>query len=92
MDVPVIHRPDQQRFEATVEGRLCEADYELREGVMHMTHTHVPDALQGRGIAAALVRAAFEHARAKGLKVNPLCSYVRQYVQRHPETAPLLLG
>ncbi|AKJ30311.1 GNAT family N-acetyltransferase [Caldimonas brevitalea] len=90
MTVQVIHRPEAQRFEATVDGKLSVADYRLSEGVMHMTHTAVPAALEGRGIAAALVREAFAHAQAHGLKINPLCSYVRQYVQRHPETQPLL--
>ena len=41
------------RFEATIEGLLCVADYELHQGVMSMTHTVVPSALEGRSIAAA---------------------------------------
>jgi predicted GNAT family acetyltransferase len=57
---------------------------------MRMTQTEVPPALGGRGIAAALVEAAFEHARTHGLKVEPWCSYVRVYLQRHPEAQPLL--
>ena len=57
--------------------------------VMRMTHTFVHPSLEGRGIAAALVGAAFEHAREKGLKVQPLCSYVYAYMQRHPETRDL---
>ncbi|CAN5432752.1 GNAT family N-acetyltransferase [soil metagenome] len=77
------------RFQARVENQLCVADYQLRDNVMHMTHTGVPPALEGRGIAAKLVAAAFEHAREKGLKINPLCSYVAVYMRRHPETASL---
>ena len=54
----VQHNIDQQRFECKVDGMLCVADYQLKAGVMHMTHTEVPAALGGRGIAAALVEAA----------------------------------
>lgn len=88
--IAVTHEPARQRFVALVDGQLSVADYRLADGVMHMTHTGVPPALQGRGIAAALVRAALAHAEREGLKVNPLCSYVRAYMQRHPETAKLL--
>jgi uncharacterized protein len=49
----------------------------------------VPSSLGGRGIAAALVASALEHARSAKLKVNPACSYVRLYMQRHPETHSL---
>ncbi|MCW7536583.1 N-acetyltransferase [Aquabacterium sp. A7-Y] len=90
MHVDVIHTPESSRFEARVEGQLCEADYELQDGVMSLTHTRVPELLQGRGIAAALIHAALDHAAARGLKVRPLCSYARQYMQRHPETQTLL--
>jgi uncharacterized protein len=86
----VTHRPEAGRFEAVVEGQLSVADYEIEGNVMHMTHTGVPTALRGHGIAAVLVKEALEYARAQGLKVNPLCSYVRVYMHRHPETLGLL--
>lgn len=85
--VLVTHNLAQQRFEATVEGHLCVADYRLDGSVMQMMHTEVPPALQGRGIAAELVEAAFDHAMTENLKIEPLCSYVRAYMERHPETA-----
>lgn len=57
---------------------------------MQIFHTEVPMAFEGRGIAAALVRAAIEYARENGLKVLPACSYVRAYMRRHPEAQSLL--
>jgi predicted GNAT family acetyltransferase len=86
----IDHLPDRGRFQTQVEGRLCVADYRLDGDVMAVTHTEVPPALQGRGIAAALVQALLDHAQANGLKVRPLCSYARAYMGRHPETASLL--
>ncbi len=86
----IDHLPDRGRFQARVDGQLCVADYRLTDGVMAVTHTEVPPGLQGRGIAAALVRALLDHAAAHGLKVRPLCSYARAYMQRHPETAALI--
>lgn len=86
----VHHDAARSRFVAVVEGHECVADYRRVDGTMWMTHTGVPSAVGGRGIAAALVRAALEHARAEGLKVVPACSYVDVYMRRHPETLDLL--
>jgi predicted GNAT family acetyltransferase len=86
----VVHSPERSRFEATVEGQPCVAQYRIYGKVMMLTHTGVPKALRGRGIAAELVRAALDHARARGLKVRPDCSYAEAYMQRHPETLDLL--
>lgn len=86
----IIHNPAQQRFEITIEGLLCRADYELDGTVMAMTHTVVPTALEGRGIAAALVATALSWARAQGHTIRPVCSYVQAYLKRHPETQDLL--
>lgn len=88
--IEVRHDERRHRFEATVEGCSCIADYEMVDGVMWMTHTVVPPQVGGRGVAAELVRVALAHARAQGLKVHPACSYVRVYMRRHPETADLL--
>lgn len=88
--VPVIHSANERRFEALVDGQSCFAEYELSGALMSMTHTYVPTALEGRGIAAALVAEALAHARREGWRVRPLCSYVARYMQRHPETLDLL--
>jgi len=88
--IPITHNAAASRFECTVDGHLSVADYQLHDSVMLMTHTGVPAALQGRGIAAALVAEAIAHARAQGLKVKPLCSYVDVWMRRHPESLDLL--
>jgi predicted GNAT family acetyltransferase len=84
-DIAVHHRPEQHRFEAIVEGQRAVADYRLNGQVVQMTHTEVPAALEGRGIAAALVVAALNWIEQEGLKLDPLCSYVRGYLARHPQ-------
>jgi len=85
----VTHNEARHRFEATVDGHVCVADYSLRGNVMWMTHTGVPSAVGGRGIAAELVRVALAWAAEKGHTVEPSCSYVEVYMRRHPETERL---
>jgi len=81
----VRHNAAASRFEATVDGRLCVASYRRSPGVVDLYHTGVPQALEGRGIAAALVGAALAWAAAEGLAVRASCAYVRVYLRRHPE-------
>jgi predicted GNAT family acetyltransferase len=81
----VVHRVDLNRFEIAAEGLRCELLYRINGPVMHLFRTFVPPALEGRGMAAALVAAAMDHARATGLRIAPDCSYVRTWLQRHPE-------
>jgi predicted GNAT family acetyltransferase len=88
--VDVRHNAAAQRFEAVVDGLLCRCDYRMHGDTMMLVHTEVPRALEGRGIASALVAAAFAHARDAGLDVLPVCSYVRAWVLRHPEVEPQL--
>ncbi|WP_085316861.1 GNAT family N-acetyltransferase [Derxia lacustris] len=91
IEVQVVHRPEAGRFEASVDGLRCVADYRLDGKRMLMHHTGVPPALEGRGIAAQLVAAAFDHAARAGLTIVPLCSYVALWARRHPaQAAPVL--
>lgn len=86
----VEHDRAGSRFLAHIDSQLCVADYRLAGTLMTMHHTYVPPALEGRGIAAALVAEALAHARREGWRVRPSCSYVARYMQRHPDTLDLL--
>jgi len=89
MSLVIQHDRIAHRFETQVDGAECELDYTLTPGltaaVMTITHTGVPAAVGGRGIASALVQAAFEAARSEGWKVVPACSYAAVWIGRHPE-------
>ncbi|MCS3808966.1 MULTISPECIES: GNAT family N-acetyltransferase [unclassified Xanthomonas] len=84
------HDSTQQRFVVDTEGHHAELVYQLEGARMTITHTLVPDAIAGRGIAAVLVEAALQHARQAGLKVVPACSYAAAYVRRHQQFQDLL--
>ncbi|MFT0850808.1 GNAT family N-acetyltransferase [Achromobacter sp. F4_2707] len=82
MSRDIKHNPAEKRFQWLEDGQLCVLDYELHDGVMVVTHTGVPAAVGGRGIAADLAKAAMEAAREQGWKVRPLCSYVEAWMRR----------
>ena len=80
----------EHRYELEVDGRLAIAEYRLRPGRISFTHTEVPEELAGRGIGTKLVKAALDDARAQGLKVVPICPFVKHYIETHPEEQDLL--
>ncbi|HEY8585372.1 MAG TPA: GNAT family N-acetyltransferase [Rhodanobacter sp.] len=86
----IQHDRAARRFETEVEGAQCLLDYTLESAVMTITHTEVPAAVGGRGIASALVLAAVHAARAEGWRVVPACSYAAAWMRRHPEHQDLL--
>jgi predicted GNAT family acetyltransferase len=91
MNPTILHDAAASRFSAVVEGQPCRLDYRLHGNVMTIVHAEVPATVGGRGIAAALVQASFDHARSAGWRVVPACSYAAAYAERHPEYADLVL-
>jgi predicted GNAT family acetyltransferase len=90
MDAAVEHDPQGRRFHTEVDGHRAEVVYRLDDGVMTLTHTGVPEAIGGRGVAASLTRAALDTARAQGWRVVAQCAYAHDYLQRHREYADLV--
>jgi predicted GNAT family acetyltransferase len=78
--------PARSRFELDADGVTAIANYRLAGNVMTFTHTEVPPAARHGGIASRLIGGA----RQRGLKIVPGCSFVKAYVDHHPEVRDLL--
>lgn len=87
---PVLHKPEDRRFELTMDGRTAFSKYLLAGNKMVIEHTEVPVELEGRGIAGRIVRTALDHAREHKLVVLPLCPYAKAFIGRHKEYQDLL--
>lgn len=81
----VRNNESESRYELTVEGQTAFAAYDLRGDTVAFTHTVVPRALEGKGIASRLIQGALADVAASGRKVLPLCSFVAAYIARHPQ-------
>lgn len=86
----VIHETSRDRFLMQVDGHDCVLEYDLQDKTMTITHTRVPDAVGGRGLAATLTKVALDTARRHGWQVIPRCWYVAAYIKRHPQYADLM--
>ena len=90
MAFEIVRNVPASRFETMVEGVLCVLEYRLRDGRFAIDHVQVPDAVGGRGIAAALTKAALDTARREHWIVVPNCAYAAAYMERNPGYRDLL--
>lgn len=81
----IVHDQEHRRFQTSVEGHTAYVEYDIHDGMLDILHTVVPSPVEGRGIASALVRHAFDYALRQGLKPEATCSYARTWLARHPE-------
>ena len=79
--VEVVHEPHRRRFVAVLDGHESVVDYCLSEQEVDFSHTFVPDALRGRGIAEKLVREALAWARQEDYQIQASCWYVQQFLK-----------
>lgn len=86
----VRHNQEQHRYEVEVDGKLAILEYRDAGGQRYYTHTEVPEALEGRGIASQMAKFVLDEAQAQQLSIVPLCPFVRGYIERHPEYKPLV--
>ena len=85
--MPVIHNEALGRYELETGHGLAVALYRRQGDHLVFTHTEVPPEDEGQGIGSRLVREALDDARRRGFKIVPACSFVVDFVRRHPEYA-----
>lgn len=85
MEYKITHYPEKMRFETTVDGVTAFVQYRLSGDKLDIIHTIVPPAIEGRGVAGALVKYAYDYAIEKGLKPLATCSYAVAWLHRHPD-------
>jgi uncharacterized protein len=91
MDTKVVDVPEKGRFEIQLGDRVVGlASYHVDGTTMTLPHTEVDPSVGGRGIGSALVAGVLDAARERGLTVLPYCSFIRHYIQQHPELVDLV--
>jgi predicted GNAT family acetyltransferase len=83
----VRHNAAAHRYELDTPHGMAIAVYHQQGDRLLFTHTEVPSADEGHGIGSQLVRAALDDTRTRGFKIVPACSFVVDFVRRHPEYA-----
>jgi predicted GNAT family acetyltransferase len=86
----VRDNPEKHQFEMIVDGHIALAAYRLTPDTITFTHTEVPKELGGRGIGSQLAKGALDQVRKRGMKVVPLCPFIKSYIEKHAEYQDLL--
>ena len=89
--VEVTDNVDSERYEVRLDGELAGfAQYVRRGGRTLFVHTEIDPAFGGHGLGSKLAAGALDAERAAGTPVVPLCSFIRSYIDRHPDYVDLV--
>lgn len=81
----IEHDKENGIFRMVVDSVTAYVSFQLLDGSLDIRHTIVPEKLGGRGIASALVKAAYDYALENGYQPVATCSYAVVWLQRHSE-------
>jgi uncharacterized protein len=85
--------PDELRYELVDDGTVIgQIRYRREPGAFALVHTEVEPAYEGKGLAGVLVEGALQDLRERGLRMIPVCPFVRAWLRRHPEYAELVVS
>jgi uncharacterized protein len=86
----VINDIKGSRFLLNVDGEEVYVMYAEDKSDIELYSTYTPPILRGKGLAAIVVKAGFDYAKEKNLKVIAGCWYVRKFAEMFKEYGELL--
>lgn len=86
------HEADAQRYTLRLDGQIAAvADYRVNGNAISFHHTFTQPNLRGRGLAGEVVEFAVNDVeKTSTRRVVPMCWYVADWFEQHPERAELL--
>lgn len=86
----VVNDIKGSRFVLNVEEDEIYVMYAEEKTTIELYSTYTPPKLRGRGLAAIVVKAGFDYAKEKNLKVIAGCWYVRKFAEMYKEYGEIL--
>jgi predicted GNAT family acetyltransferase len=82
----IVHNTERQRYELFEDETLASVvEYRPAGDRIVFDHTETARTFRGRGLAAVLVEWALNDVRKRRLSVVPQCSFVADFLEKHPE-------
>ncbi|MBS0335111.1 MAG: N-acetyltransferase [Proteobacteria bacterium] len=78
------------RYEMEEQGLVSYADYRREPGRLYIDYVYAPPALRGTGASGRLMAAVAADARAKALKITPICGYAAAWLRRSKQFGDLV--
>ena len=83
-------RDTGDRYEMDEQGETSFADYRRQGDRLYIDYVFSPPVLRGTGASGRLMTALAADAKAKGLKITPICGYAGAWLRRSHEFRDLL--
>ncbi len=87
----LIDNEEAKQYEIQIGDSIARIEYIKANDKIFLTHTEVPVALEGQGVASAIVKQVLEEVQKNDWTLVPMCPFVAGYIQRHPEWRSLVL-
>ena len=81
----VTDNKEKNRFETETDGHKVIIEYSVKPGILSLNHTEVPKELSGQGLASEMTEKVLLQIELRGLKVIPVCPFIKKYIDKHPE-------
>ncbi len=93
-EITITLNERRHRYEALLDGELAGfMTYRLAEGTIELVHTEIDDAFEGKGVGSVFVREVLDEIRRDGTRqVIASCPFVKEWIERHPDYADLLVA
>jgi len=89
----IVDNDEEQRYELWLgDERAGVIEYDTKPDTVVLIHTEIDPAFEGRGLGSKLIAWALKDIRDRGLRLKPVCPFVRAYLKRHPEEQDLVVG
>ncbi len=89
-DIALKKNEVAKQFEMEVDGLKAIIAYQEHHFTITLTHTEVPPALEGKGVATAIIEKTLSYLEKNHYRLIPLCPFVVAYIKRHPEWKMIL--
>ena len=87
----IQHDVNQQHFFVKINNDMCQLNYrKISADTLEYYRTFIPEGLRGRGIAGDITKFALQYALDNHYFVIASCTYVKVYIQKHPEFESLV--
>jgi uncharacterized protein len=91
MSIEVHDNRSERRYQLLIDGDVAGVIlYRVARDAIALIHTEMSQSLEGRGLGGRLVSGALDDIRARGLRVIPICPFVRSYIRGHAEYQDLV--
>lgn len=88
----ITNNEAEKQYEIDVNGKIAYLEYSVAGTNMILSHTEVPEELEGQGIGSQLVKHVLDDVRERELKILPTCPFVIAFLKRHADYRDLIFG